>query len=228
MEPDTAAKKDGGKHAQWGTYNTEGLSLYELLGVPVDASDLVVEKGYRKTALRFHPDKNSDPRAIVVFDLVREAHEVLTDSGTRKEYDRKMEARLQSELRNRERTAAVRAQRERLQVQEDLARRRREEAETLRKMPATRDTQLSDIAELISRRKRKRVESAAEMEAALRRSDEDAATAAAAGKPAVAAAAERQQQQRSVVEDAFAFFDATPPAHQVNLAELEARLEATA
>lgn len=46
------------------------------------------EQAYRKLALRFHPDKTSDPDAPEKFQLVKRAYDVLTDEKKRKIYDR--------------------------------------------------------------------------------------------------------------------------------------------
>lgn len=64
---------------------------YDLLEVPVDASDSDLKKAYRKKALRLHPDKGGDPE---LFKEVTHAYEVLSDSDKRRIYDARGEAGL--------------------------------------------------------------------------------------------------------------------------------------
>lgn len=61
---------------------------YEVLGVSKDASDKEIKKAYRKKAMKFHPDRNSDdPKAEEKFKEASEAYEVLRDTETRQRYD---------------------------------------------------------------------------------------------------------------------------------------------
>ena len=60
---------------------------YALLGVPRTASLDQIKRGYRKAALRWHPDKNRDADASEKFKLVAEAFSVLSDPSLRAEYD---------------------------------------------------------------------------------------------------------------------------------------------
>lgn len=59
-------------------------SLYEILGVPRDATQDDIKKAFRKLALVHHPDKNGDPE---VFKKVNHAYNVLSDVERRKQYD---------------------------------------------------------------------------------------------------------------------------------------------
>jgi molecular chaperone DnaJ len=62
--------------------------FYKSLGVASNASETDIKKAYRKLAKTLHPDKNpGDAVAEQRFKEVSEAYSVLSDAGTRKEYD---------------------------------------------------------------------------------------------------------------------------------------------
>jgi len=61
---------------------------YELLGVPRNASDSDIKKSFRRLAMKYHPDRNTDnPEAEEKFKKIKEAYEVLSDQKKRSAYD---------------------------------------------------------------------------------------------------------------------------------------------
>ncbi|MDZ7692959.1 MAG: DnaJ domain-containing protein [Balneolaceae bacterium] len=62
---------------------------YEILGVSKQASQDEIKKAYRKLAMEYHPDRNTeDPEAERKFKEASEAYEVLRDEEKRAKYDK--------------------------------------------------------------------------------------------------------------------------------------------
>ncbi|MDD2482830.1 MAG: DnaJ C-terminal domain-containing protein [Candidatus Shapirobacteria bacterium] len=61
--------------------------FYELLGVSKDASKDEIKSAYRKSALKFHPDRNKAPDAEEHFKEINEAYEVLSNDQKKAAYD---------------------------------------------------------------------------------------------------------------------------------------------
>ncbi|KAJ9448623.1 Pre-mRNA-splicing factor cwf23 [Diplonema papillatum] len=214
------------------------LGLYELLKIESTATDKDVERAHRRQALLYHPDVNKDERAVEMFHLIQQAYEVLIDTESRKKYDGMAAAKKAKDDRDKERDADVRAKRE------ALDRREREGVEARKKAAGASTTvshehsrakekQLRDLDELFPNRKRRRVPTADELAAWLRK-DEAAqpASRGAAPAPTDVRTALLDKHPHLVVE-IFARFDAVPPEDpclnvQQEERELIALLEAQA
>lgn len=64
--------------------------FYDLLGVAPTADSNEIKKGYRKMAMKYHPDKNLDNKdeAEAKFKEISEAYETLSDEDKRPVYDK--------------------------------------------------------------------------------------------------------------------------------------------
>ncbi|VAW52921.1 Chaperone protein DnaJ [hydrothermal vent metagenome] len=62
---------------------------YETLDVSRDASEADLKKAFRRQAMKYHPDRNTDDpeTAEVKFKNAKEAHDVLSDANKRAAYD---------------------------------------------------------------------------------------------------------------------------------------------
>jgi len=62
---------------------------YDVLGISKSASADEIKKAYRRLAMKFHPDRNSDDSDTETkFKEAKEAYEVLSDADKRSAYDR--------------------------------------------------------------------------------------------------------------------------------------------
>lgn len=64
---------------------------YKILEVSINASKDEIKKAFRSLAKKYHPDRNTnDKNALMKFQEVNEAYEVLSNEDSRKEYDKKI------------------------------------------------------------------------------------------------------------------------------------------
>ncbi|MDP6634181.1 MAG: HEAT repeat domain-containing protein [Phycisphaerae bacterium] len=72
---------------------------YKTLGLERNAAPADIKRAYRRLAKKFHPDTNPQPDATRRFNEIKEAHDVLIDPESRREYDRRV-LRKSDSLRN--------------------------------------------------------------------------------------------------------------------------------
>lgn len=78
---------------------TSTIDFYELLSISASATGAEIRTAFRKTSLKYHPDKVEDtPENVEKFLLVKIAHDVLSDAQIRALYDRSREARRRKEI----------------------------------------------------------------------------------------------------------------------------------
>jgi curved DNA-binding protein CbpA len=60
---------------------------YSILGLTKNATDIEIKSAFRKLAKIYHPDKNPDPNARVLFEHILKAYDTLINPHSRRRYD---------------------------------------------------------------------------------------------------------------------------------------------
>lgn len=104
--------------------------FYALLGVTFETSQRDIDRAWRQTALKYHPDKvGDDPVAKEKFHLAHIGYDLLSDPGSKALYDSARNARIQREKKNNELRGRRRTLAEDLFTRERGFRRERDEFE---------------------------------------------------------------------------------------------------
>ncbi|KAL9137223.1 MAG: hypothetical protein Q9175_001555 [Cornicularia normoerica] len=82
-------------------YATSDTDFYDLLGVTFETSQKDIDRAWRRTALKCHPDKvGNDPVAKEKFHLAQIGYDLLSDPASKALYDNARSARLQRKRQN--------------------------------------------------------------------------------------------------------------------------------
>lgn len=76
-------------------YAASDHDFYALLGVTFETSESDIHRAYRKTALKYHPDKLGKDFDPEKFHLLQIANDVLSDPAAKAAYDNARNAREQ-------------------------------------------------------------------------------------------------------------------------------------
>jgi curved DNA-binding protein CbpA len=60
---------------------------YSILGLTKNATDIEIKAAFRKLAKIYHPDKNPDPNARILFEHILKAYDTLINPYSRRRYD---------------------------------------------------------------------------------------------------------------------------------------------
>ena len=82
-------------------YATSDTDFYTLLGITFETSQKDIDRAWRRTALKYHPDKvGNDPVAKEKFHLAQIGYDLLSDPASKAIYDNARNARLQRKRQN--------------------------------------------------------------------------------------------------------------------------------
>ena len=112
------------------TYATSTTDFYSLLGISPETSQPDIDRAFRKTALKYHPDKVGPDNALAKenFHLAQIGHEILSSPDLKALYDNARSARERKSRQDELFGAKRRAMREELEGRERKRGREEDEA----------------------------------------------------------------------------------------------------
>lgn len=111
-------------------YATSDTDFYDLLSVTFETSQKDIDRAWRRTALKYHPDKvGNDPVAKEKFHLAQIGYDLLSDPASKALYDNARSARLQRKRQNDLFEGRRRQMKDDLEARERGVKRPREEDE---------------------------------------------------------------------------------------------------
>lgn len=100
-------------------WTTCDVDFYSLMGLTFETcGESELKRAYRKTALKYHPDKLGDKFDPAAYELFNAAYEVLKDSGLKTRYDNHRNAKLQKKRADELFEGKRRAMKEELEARE--------------------------------------------------------------------------------------------------------------
>jgi len=137
---------------------TSDVDFYELLGITFEqCSESELRRAYRKTALKYHPDKVGKDFDPDKYELFQAANEVLGDSEMKAKYDNHRQAKIQRQRANEL------FEGKRRQMKEDLEARERGGVPAGIKRPREDDVQSQELRKLAEEGRKRRAARASMM-----------------------------------------------------------------
>jgi DnaJ family protein C protein 17 len=175
---------------------TSDVDFYGLLGVTLEAcSESELRRAYRKTALKYHPDKVGKDFDPAKYELFQAANDVLSDPELKAKYDNHRNAKLAKQRANEL------FEGKRRQMKEELEARERGGIPTAgSKRPREDDAQQQELRRLAEEGRKRRTARASMMGDSLRAQTSSPAPPPSEKKPAPAPAPESQPEEEDEVE----------------------------
>lgn len=176
---------------------TSEVDFYELLGITFEnCSESELRRAYRKTALKYHPDKVGKDFDPAKYELFQAANGVLGDAELKSKYDNHRAAKLQRQRANEL------FEGKRRQMKEDLESRERGGIATGSKRPREDDVQQQQLRKLAEEGRKRRAARASMMGDSLRAQTSSPAPPPSEKKPtfppAPAPASDKQPEEDEV------------------------------